>query len=162
MNDKLHIRTAQISDAEELLAIYKPYIENTAITFEYDVPSIEEFANRIKTTLKKYPYIVAELNGKIVGYAYAEVFKGRKAYDWSVETSIYIRLENHGNGIGRKLYEKLEEILTKQGVTNVNACIANMRINICITTVFAFTKNSVIKLSVFFINVHTNLISGTI
>lgn len=69
MNDKLHIRTAQISDAEELLAIYKPYIENTAITFEYDVPSIEEFANRIKTTLKKYPYIVAELNGKIVGYA---------------------------------------------------------------------------------------------
>ena len=69
MNDKLHIRTAQISDAEELLAIYKPYIENTAITFEYDVPSIEEFANRIKTTLKRYPYIVAELNGKIVGYA---------------------------------------------------------------------------------------------
>jgi L-amino acid N-acyltransferase YncA len=60
VNDKLHIRTAQISDAEELLAIYKPYIENTAITFEYDVPSIEEFANRIKTTLKKYPYIVAE------------------------------------------------------------------------------------------------------
>lgn len=58
MNDKLHIRTAQISDVEELLAIYKPYIENTAITFEYDVPSIEEFANRIKTTLKKYPYIV--------------------------------------------------------------------------------------------------------
>lgn len=84
MNDKLHIRTAQISDAEELLAIYRPYIENTAITFEYDVPSIEEFANRIKTTLKKYPYIVAELNGKIVGYAYAGVFKGRKAYDWSV------------------------------------------------------------------------------
>lgn len=107
MNDKLHIRTAQISDAEELLAIYKPYIENTAITFEYNVPSIEEFANRIKTTLKRYPYIVAELNGKIVGYAYAGVFKGRKAYDWSVETSIYIRLENHGNGIGRKLYEKL-------------------------------------------------------
>ena len=77
MNDKLHIRTAQISDAEELLAIYKPYIENTAITFEYNVPTVEEFANRIKTTIKKYPYIVAELNGKIVGYAYAGVFKGR-------------------------------------------------------------------------------------
>ena len=69
MNDKLHIRTAQISDAEELLAIYKPYIENTAITFEYDVPTVEEFANRIKTTLKKYPYIVAEKKKKIVGYA---------------------------------------------------------------------------------------------
>ena len=112
MNDKLHIRTAQISDAEELLAIYKPYIENTAITFEYDVPNIEEFANRIKTTLKRYPYIVAELNGKIVGYAYAGVFKGRKAYDWSVETSIYIRLENHGNGIGI-----IKEIAAKYNVT---------------------------------------------
>ena len=120
MNDKLHIRTAQISDAEELLAIYKPYIENTAITFEYNVPTVEEFANRIKTTLKRYPYIVAELNGKIVGYAYAGVFKGRKAYDWSVETSIYIRLENHGNGIGRKLYEKLEEITKdKQIMRNI-------------------------------------------
>lgn len=62
MNDKLHIRTAQISDAEELLAIYKPYIENTAITFEYDIPSIEEFANRIKTTLKKYPYSTEKLS----------------------------------------------------------------------------------------------------
>ena len=112
MNDKLHIRTAQISDVEELLAIYKPYIENTAITFEYDVPSIEEFANRIKTTLKRYPYIVAELNGKIVGYAYAGVFK---AYDWSVETSIYIRLDNHGNGIGRKLLRKARRNSHKAG-----------------------------------------------
>lgn len=78
MNDKLHIRTAQINDAEELLAIYKPYIENTAITFEYDVPSIEEFANRIKTTLKRYPYIVAELNGKIVGMRMPEFSKAEK------------------------------------------------------------------------------------
>lgn len=115
MNDKLHIRTAQISDAEELLAIYKPYIENTAITFEYNVPTVEEFANRIKTTLKRYPYIVAELNGKIVGYAYAGVFKGRKAYDWSVETSIYIRLENHGNGIGRKTLRKARRNSRKTG-----------------------------------------------
>ena len=124
MNGKLHIRTAKVSDAEELLTIYRPYIENTAITFEYDVPSVEEFANRIKTTLEMYPYIVAELDRKIVGYAYAGVFKGRKAYDWSVETSIYVSLDNHGNGIGRLLYEKLEEILKNQGVTNVDACIA--------------------------------------
>ncbi len=124
MNDNLHIRAAKTSDAEALLAIYKPYIENTAITFEYDIPSVDEFANRIKTTLEKYPYIVAELDGKIVGYAYAGIFKGRKAYDWSVETSIYVELINHGNCIGRLLYEKLEEILKMQGITNVNACIA--------------------------------------
>lgn len=78
MNDKLHIRTAQISDAEELLAIYKPYIENTAITFEYNVPSIEEFANRIKTTLKRYPYIVAELNGKLSATRMPEFSKAEK------------------------------------------------------------------------------------
>lgn len=121
MNDNLHIRTAKTSDAEELLVIYRPYIENTAITFEYDVPSVEEFADRIKTTLERYPYLVAELDGKIVGYAYAGVFKGRKAYNWSVETSIYVSLDNHENGIGRLLYEKIEEILKKQGVTNANA-----------------------------------------
>lgn len=124
MNSNLHIRTAQISDAEELLKIYKPYIENTAVTFEYDVPSVEKFAERIKNTLAKYPYLVAEINGRIVGYAYAGVFKDRKAYDWSVETSIYVDLNNHRNGIGRLLYEKLEEILKSQSITNVNACIA--------------------------------------
>lgn len=127
MNDKLHIRTAQISDAEELLAIYKPYIENTAITFEYDVPSIEEFANRIKTTLKKYPYIVAELNGKIVGYAYAGVFKGRKAYDWSVETSIYIRLENHRNGIS--IPEKFDKNFSGIEFVNKNGYYLNIAYN---------------------------------
>lgn len=78
MNDNLHIRAAKTNDAEALLAIYKPYIENTAITFEYDIPSVDEFANRIKTTLEKYPYIVAELYGKIVGYAYAEFLKAEK------------------------------------------------------------------------------------
>lgn len=78
MNDKLHIRTAQISDAEELLAIYKPYIKNTAITFEYNVPTVEEFANRIKTTLKRYPYIVAELNGKLSAMRMPEFSKAEK------------------------------------------------------------------------------------
>ena len=87
MND-ITIRIAKIEDAEKLLDIYTPYITDTAITFEYTVPSINEFKERIKNTLKKYPYIVAERNNEIVGYAYAGPFKERAAYDWAVENEI--------------------------------------------------------------------------
>lgn len=87
----IKIRSANIDDAETLLSIYKPYIENTAITFEYDVPSVEEFSGRIRGTLEKYPYLVLESAGEILGYCYASVFKGRAAYSRSVETSIYVK-----------------------------------------------------------------------
>lgn len=121
---EIEIRVASLDDAEEILNIYTPYILDTAITFEYDIPSLEEFRGRIAGTLERYPYYVAEAEGKIVGYAYASAFKGRKAYDWSIETSIYVEHGLQGSGIGRKLYEKLEEALKKQGIRNVNACIA--------------------------------------
>lgn len=125
MNQKqIFIRIATVDDAEDLLEIYKPYVEQTAITFEYDVPSLLEFRDRIKNTLLKYPYLVAEMNDEIVGYAYAGSFKSRAAYDWSVETSIYVKMNNKGLGIGRKLYEALESYLKVQNITNVNACIA--------------------------------------
>lgn len=122
--DKIAIRIAKETDAEEILAIYEKYIRETAITFEYDVPSIEEFRGRIRHTLERYPYLVAEKNGKIVGYAYVSPFKERAAYDWAVETSIYVNMEQKRGGIGRKLYEELETILKRQGILNVNACIA--------------------------------------
>lgn len=94
----IKIRTVTENDAEQLLEIYAPYVEKTAITFEYEVPSVEEFKSRIKGTLKKYPYFAAELDGKIVGYAYAGEFKERAAYDWAVETSIYKgRFKRSGN-----------------------------------------------------------------
>lgn len=124
MNDNLKIRAVRLSDAEQLLKIYKPYIENTAITFEYDVPSVNEFAERINNIIQNYPYFVAEYDKRVVGYAYANVFKDRKAYDWSVETSIYIDQNEHRKGIGKALYSKLERALVLQGITNVNACIA--------------------------------------
>ena len=85
-NTFITIRTATVSDAQALLNIYAPYVEHTAITFEYDVPSVEEFASRIKHTLQKYPYLIAERNGKLLGYAYAGPFHERPAYDWAVET----------------------------------------------------------------------------
>lgn len=118
------IRVATPADATELLKIYEPYVKNTAITFEYEVPSIQEFAGRIENTLKRYPYLVASINGKIMGYAYVSPFKTRAAYDWAVETSIYVSQEERGHGIGRRLYDKLEEILKKQNILNLNACIA--------------------------------------
>lgn len=123
------IRTATEDDAEELLAIYAPYVEQTAITFEYDVPSEDEFRKRISHTLEKYPYLVAEENGKIAGYAYVSPFKERAAYDWSVETSIYVDMAQKRKGIGRLLYDRLEEILKKQGILNVNACIGYPQID---------------------------------
>jgi len=122
--DKIAIRIATETDAEEILAIYEKYIKETAITFEYDVPSIEEFRGRIRHTLERYPYLVAEKNEKIVGYAYVSPFKERVAYDWAVETSIYVDMEQKRGGIGRRLYEELETILKQQGILNVNACIA--------------------------------------
>ena len=123
-NTFITIRTATLSDAQALLNIYSPYVEHTAITFEYDVPSVEEFASRIKNTLQKYPYLVAEKNGRLLGYAYASPFHERPAYDWAVEISIYVDQNIKHQGIGRRLHDALEDALRSQGILNMNACIA--------------------------------------
>lgn len=118
------IRAARVSDAQSLLEIYAPYVRNTAITFEYEVPKPTDFRKRIENTLKKYPYIVAEADGEILGYAYTGAFKERAAYDWSAEVSIYVKKDKRGLGIGGKLYAALEEISRAQHILNLNACIA--------------------------------------
>lgn len=120
---EMKIRPATENDAEALLNIYSYYVLNTAITFEYEVPSLEEFKNRIRTISAKYPYLVAEIDGTIAGYAYAGTFKPRAAYGWSVETTVYTDKNAHKKGLGRALYEKLEEYLKKMNITNANACI---------------------------------------
>ena len=117
-------RIATPQDAKSLLDIYTPYVKNTAITFEYEVPSLQEFTNRIAHTLQKYPYIVAEINNKIVGYAYASVFNERPAASWTTEVSIYVEQNSKKKGIGKKLYETLEKILLLQNIVNVTACVA--------------------------------------
>lgn len=123
-NTSITIRMANPADAQALLNIYAPYVINTAITFEYDVPSVEEFASRIAHTLEKYPYLIAEECGNILGYAYASPFHDRPAYDWAVETSIYVDQNIKHRGIGRKLHDALESTLREQGILNMNACIA--------------------------------------
>ena len=99
--ENMTIEKATIDDAEELLAIYAPYVRDTAVSFEYVVPSVEDFADRILQISAKYPYIKAVEDGKIIGYAYANTFKGRKAYDWSVETTVYVRRDAKRRGIIR-------------------------------------------------------------
>lgn len=118
------IRTAAAGDAPQILAVYAPYVENTAVSFECEVPSLEEFSARIENTLKKYPYFVAQADKEIVGYACAGGFKPRAAYDWCVETTIYVKAQYRRAGIGAKLYAQLEDALKKQGILNLNACIA--------------------------------------
>lgn len=120
----IEIESAKIQDAQEILDIYAYYVKNTAITFEYEVPRLDEFQQRMINILSKYPYIIAKAENKIVGYAYASVFKPRAAYDWAVETTIYVKDGCHKMGIGKKLYEALENILKIQGFTNMNACIS--------------------------------------
>lgn len=88
--DTVTIRNVSIKDAERILEIYAYYVKKTAITFEYEVPTLNEFQNRIKNTLKRYPYLVIERGGVIQGYAYAGPFVGRTAYDWSCELTIYL------------------------------------------------------------------------
>ena len=172
-------RVARPDDAEALLAIYAPYVEETAITFEYEVPSVEAFRARIAHTLATYPYIVAveeqegnagtgrvdgasascfdraEANAdtahvdgasvssapasgagagdvtgthrtseRIIGYAYVGRLHERAAYDWSVETSIYVDRRARKHGLGRQLYERLEATLRAMNIISVNACIA--------------------------------------
>ena len=117
----MEIRLAKVDDAEEILAIYAPYVQNTAITFEYDVPDISEFRSRIESTLKNYPYFVAVEEGRIVGYAYAGAFRKRAAYQHSAEMSIYLDEQCRQKGIGTLLYQELEKRLLEQNVFSVYA-----------------------------------------
>ena len=128
MNDNITLRIAHPDDAAALLAIYAPYVEHTAITYEYTVPTVEEFSARIEHTLQKYPYIVAERGGELIGYAYTGAFHPRAAYDWCAETSIYLRRDCRGLGLGRRLYDVIEHISRAQNILNLNACIAYPKI----------------------------------
>ena len=120
----LRIRTACEDDAPALLAIYAPYVEQTAITFEYEVPSLTEFRGRIRRTLQRYPYLAAEAGGELLGYAYTGPFGERAAYGWAAETSIYLRRDVRHMGLGGRLCRALEEVSRAQNVQNLYACIA--------------------------------------
>jgi L-amino acid N-acyltransferase YncA len=117
------VRNATVADAKRILEIYSYYVEHTAITFEYLVPTLAEFQNRMKNTMEKYPYLVIERDGMIQGYAYAGAFVGRAAYDWSCEMTVYLDQKAQKSGLGRMIYEALEKKLCEMGILNLYACI---------------------------------------
>ena len=120
----IEIRDALVSDAAGILAIYAPYVEKTAVSFEFDVPTAAEFAARIAHTLERYPYITLWDDGELMGYAYAGPLKDRRAYDCSAEVTIYLRQDVRRRGYGRMLYAGLEARLKTIGVRRAYACIA--------------------------------------
>ncbi len=124
MASDIRIRMAREEDAADLLDIFRPYVLETAVAFNYEPPTLEEFRNTITDRLRRYPYLVAQRGGEIVGYAYVSPFKARAAYDWAVETSIYVKRGQTGTGCGRVLYESLERILKAQHILSMYACIA--------------------------------------
>lgn len=121
----MEIRSATPKDAAQLTDIYGYYVKNTAVSLEWEVPSLREFKKRIKNTLKNYPYLVAVQNGKIAGYCYAGAFKPRKSYRKSCEVSIYVEKSSIRQGLGKALYSALEAELINRGFENLYAFVVS-------------------------------------
>lgn len=120
----LIIRAARPEDAQALVGIFAPYVRESVVSFDYQAPDVPAFREKISRILRDYPFFVALIGEKPVGYCYASRFRAQKAYDWAVETTIYVDSAYHGKGIGRVLYRALEEALTRQNVITLYACIS--------------------------------------
>ncbi len=140
-SSNLRIRVATLADAPRCHEIYVPYVRDTAVTFEYEPPTLDEFRTRMAKTLERYPYLVAEQTDpasfatdgpaavpRIIGYMYVSPFKARPAYDWAVETSIYVDRACRRGGVGRALHDAMERCLAAQGILNMEACIATTEV----------------------------------
>ena len=119
------IRFATEADIPAILDIYGPYILNTAISFEYSIPTLEEFTDRFRDITARFPWLVWEEDGAILGYAYASLPFGRAAYRWVAASSIYLAPDAQGKKIGTKLYHALESILTELGYRKTYAIITS-------------------------------------
>jgi L-amino acid N-acyltransferase YncA len=118
------IRPAAAADTPALLAIYRPFVEETVVSFEFEVPTLTDFAARVAKALAGWQWLVAEREGEILGYAYGSSHRARAAYQWSVEVSAYVHPGHHRQGVGRALYLRLFEDLAAKGFCNAFAGIA--------------------------------------
>ena len=109
------IRLARPHDAEGIQSIYAPYVADTAISFETEVPSVEQMGQRVAAVMARYPWLVVDQDGTVAGYAYASRHRDRRAYDWSVDVSAYVGAAHHRRGLGRGLYTALLELVRIQG-----------------------------------------------
>ena len=121
----IKIRMSREDDAKEILEIYTPYVTDTSITFECDVPSLEEFRNRIRDISLRYPYLVCVIDDKIVGYAYSHRYQERAAYQWNAELSVYVDKSYLRFGIGKALYSALIDISKLQNIHNVYGVVTS-------------------------------------
>lgn len=119
------IRNARKEDAEGIQRIYRHYVENTAISFEYEAPSINEMEKRIAHYQENYPYLVLEDKGRIVGYAYGSRYRERRAYDFTAEVSVYIDKDEIGKGYGKTLAMELLEQLRQKGIFTAIAILTS-------------------------------------
>jgi phosphinothricin acetyltransferase len=119
----MFLRPANENDAEEILVIYAPYITNTSFTFETEVPAINAFADRIRSYLVNWPWLVCEIDGKIAGYAYGSKYRERAGYRWCAECSVYVHDNFQKKGVAKTLYTALFEMLKQQGYRNIYAVI---------------------------------------
>ena len=139
--NKAIIRFARVTDTEEILNIYEPYIKDTVITFEYDIPSREAFKQRILNISSEYPYLVCQIENSLVGYAYAHKHMERAAYQWNAELSIYLERTLLRRGIGKALFASLIEILKLQNIQNLYSIVTSPNPNSeGIHDYFGFTK----------------------
>jgi len=118
------IRLASAGDAEAIAAIYRPVVETTSISFETIAPDRDEMAKRLAGTLASHPWLVCDVDGRVAGYAYAAKHRVRAAYQWSVDTSVYVDPAWHRSGVGRGLYRSLFAVLGAQRFCNAFAGIA--------------------------------------
>ncbi len=121
---RLDVREVNTEDAKRLAGIYSHYVTDTAVSFEYEPPSAEEFATRITKISAKYPYIVCTADDIVVGYAYAGRYNPRESYNWTATTSIYVDRDHRRQGIGGILYDELEKRSKEQGIVNLLAAVA--------------------------------------
>ena len=117
----MHIRPATENDAAVLLAIYAPFVEASTVSFETVVPTVEEFATRIRNALEQWQWLVAERDQRCIGYSYGSSLRERAAYPWSVEVSAYVHPSAHRRGVGRALYGSLVNDLVRKGFCNAYA-----------------------------------------
>lgn len=116
---EITMKCAQESDAADMLAIYAPYVTDTTVSSEYEAPALMEFTARLREFTQKTPWLVCRVDGAAVGYGYASPHRGRAGYQWSVETSIYVRQDYHRHGVASALYRAITELLTRQGYYNI-------------------------------------------
>ena len=121
--NSISVRFATAADAPELLALYAPYITSTSISFEYEVPDVAEFKMRIEAITAQFPWLVCEVDGKIIGYVYASPHYVRAAFQWDAEVSVYLAKQFHRCGIASALYKCLIELVAAQGYCNLYALI---------------------------------------